>query len=252
MSVDAGGMAVGWSTRELAELAGTSLRSVRHYHDIGLLDEPKRRSNGYKSYGVAHLVRVLQIKRLAGLGLSLQQIADMDEAKEDPQVALRALDSELGASIERLQRVRAEIGQILSSEAVADLPPQFASVAVNMDLSDTDRSLAFVMSRLLGPVGMQAYIGMFQDQQDRSLDRELEALPVDADEQTRAELADRLAAQARKLYADHPGMLTSTADAPRGQQFVERTVGQALLDMFNSAQLDVLVRVGSAVRSDPH
>lgn len=252
MSVDAGGMAVGWSTRELAELAGTSLRSVRHYHDIGLLDEPKRRSNGYKSYGVAHLVRVLQIKRLAGLGLSLQQIADMDEAKEDPQVALRALDSELGASIERLQRVRAEIGQILSSEAVADLPPEFASVAVHMDLSDTDRSLAFVMSRLLGPVGMQAYIGMFQDQQDRSLDRELEALSVDADEQTRAELADRLATQARKLYADHPGMLRSTADAPRGQQFAERTVGQALLDMFNSAQLDVLIRVGSAVRSDPH
>ncbi|MUM19313.1 MerR family transcriptional regulator [Mycobacterium sp. CBMA271] len=250
MSADQRGVTVGWSTRELAELAGTSLRTVRHYHDIGLLDEPVRRSNGYKSYGVAHLVRVLQIKRLAGLGLSLQQIAEMDEANENPQEALRAIDTELAATIERLRRIRAEIGQILSSETVTDLPLEFASAAADMDLSDTDRALAYVMSRVLGPSGLKAFIAMFQDQQDRSLDRQFEGLSVDADEQARAELADRMAAQARRLYADHPGMLTSTADAPRGQQFAERTVGQALLDMFNPAQLDVLVRVGAAVRAD--
>ncbi|MGL5442574.1 MAG: MerR family transcriptional regulator, partial [[Mycobacterium] stephanolepidis] len=127
MSADAEGVTVGWSTRELAELAGTSLRAVRHYHDIGLLDEPKRRSNGYKSYGVAHLVRVLQIKRLTGLGLSLKQIAEMDEADEDPQEALRALDTELAATIERLQHIRDELGQILSSEVPADMPPEFGS-----------------------------------------------------------------------------------------------------------------------------
>ena len=46
-----------WSTHELADLAGTSLRTVRHYHEVGLLDEPERHSNGYKQYGVAHLVR---------------------------------------------------------------------------------------------------------------------------------------------------------------------------------------------------
>lgn len=241
---------MGWSTRELAELAGTSLRAVRHYNDIGLLDEPERRSNGYKSYGVAHLVRVLQIKRLTGLGLSLKQIADMDEANEDPQKALRALDAELAATVERLQRIRDELGQILSSEVTADLPPEFGAAAVNMKLSDTDRSIAFVMSRVLGPVGLQAFIGMFLDQQDRDLDHELENLPADADERTRADLADRMSLQTRKLYAEHPGMLNSTADAPRGQQFAERTVGRALLDLFNPAQLDVLVRVGTAIRSD--
>ncbi|WP_078325766.1 helix-turn-helix domain-containing protein [Mycobacteroides salmoniphilum] len=251
MSVDAEGVTVGWSTRELAELAGTSLRAVRHYHDIGLLVEPVRRSNGYKSYGVAHLVRVLQIKRLTGLGLSLKQIAEMDEANEDPREALRALDAELAATIGRLQRVRDELGQILDSEVAADMPPEFGSAAVNMELSDTDRSLAFVMSRVLGPVGLQAFIGMFLDQQDRDLDHELENLAADADEHTRADLAERMSLHTRKLYADHPGMLTSTADAPRGQQFAERTVARALLDLFNPAQLDVLVRVGAAIRSEP-
>ena len=241
---------MGWSTRELAELAGTSLRAVRHYHDIGLLAEPVRRSNGYKSYGVAHLVRVLQIKRLTGLGLSLKQIAEMDEANEHPREALRALDAEMAATIERLQRVRDELGQILASEVAADMPPEFGSAAVSMELSDTDRSLAFVMSRVLGPVGLQAFIGMFLDQQDRDLDHELENLAADADEHTRADLAERMSLHTRKLYADHPAMLNSTADAPRGQQFAERTVAQALLDLFNPAQLDVLVRVGAAIRSE--
>ncbi|MEQ3553652.1 WhiB family transcriptional regulator [Pseudonocardia nematodicida] len=39
---------VAWSTRQLAELAGTTVRAVRHYHEVGLLDEPARRANGYK------------------------------------------------------------------------------------------------------------------------------------------------------------------------------------------------------------
>ncbi|OAT69429.1 MerR family transcriptional regulator [Mycobacteroides immunogenum] len=250
MSMDLEGVLVGWSTRELAELAGTSLRTVRHYHDIGLLAEPERRSNGYKSYGVAHLVRVLQIKRLTGLGLSLKQIAQMDEADEDPRDALRALDAELAATIARLHSVRTELAQILSREVAADLPAEFGSAAVDVQLSDLDRSLAYVMSSVLGPVGLQAFIGMFLDQQDRELDHELENLPAEADEQTRADLADRMALHAKRLYADHPGMLNSTEDAPRGQRFAERTVARALLDLFNPAQLDVLVRVGTAVRPE--
>ena len=98
-----------WSTREIAELAGTSLRAVRHYHEIGLLDEPERRSNGYKQYGVAHLVRVLRIKRLTDLGFSLHQIAAMGEHDDHPAEALRTLDAELAATIERLQHARAEL-----------------------------------------------------------------------------------------------------------------------------------------------
>src|SRR6185312_16235456 len=36
------GAAVAWSTSELAHLAGTTARTVRHYHDVGLLEEPRR------------------------------------------------------------------------------------------------------------------------------------------------------------------------------------------------------------------
>ncbi|MEU6696234.1 MerR family transcriptional regulator [Pseudonocardia sp. NPDC046786] len=62
-----------WSTREIAELAGTTARSVRHYHQVGLLPEPERRSNGYKQYGVTHLIRLLRIKRLVDLGVGCRR-----------------------------------------------------------------------------------------------------------------------------------------------------------------------------------
>jgi DNA-binding transcriptional MerR regulator len=48
---------VAWSTRELAELTGTTVNTIRHYHRIALLDEPTRRYNGYKQCGVLDLVR---------------------------------------------------------------------------------------------------------------------------------------------------------------------------------------------------
>jgi DNA-binding transcriptional MerR regulator len=73
-----------WSTREIAELAGTSLRAVRHYHEVGLLPEPERHSNGYKQYGVAHLVRLLRIKRLVDLGFSLSRIAELGDDDHHP------------------------------------------------------------------------------------------------------------------------------------------------------------------------
>ncbi|WP_428950036.1 MerR family transcriptional regulator [Streptomyces sp. cg35] len=111
-----------WSTREIAELADVSLRVVRHYHEVGLLSEPERRSNGYKQYGVAHLLRLLRIKRLTDIGFSLAQIAAMGEGDEHPVEALHTLDAELAAIIERLQRARAELALILRQSLPADLP----------------------------------------------------------------------------------------------------------------------------------
>ncbi|MFI7217971.1 DUF3159 domain-containing protein [Micromonospora maritima] len=48
-----------YPTRELAEIAGTTLKTVRHYHRIGLLEEPERAVNGYKQYGIRHLGRFI-------------------------------------------------------------------------------------------------------------------------------------------------------------------------------------------------
>ena len=41
-------------SKEIAALAGVSIRTLRHYHQIGLLPEPPRQNNGYRAYSVPH------------------------------------------------------------------------------------------------------------------------------------------------------------------------------------------------------
>jgi DNA-binding transcriptional MerR regulator len=235
---------MGWSTRELAELAGTSLRTVRHYHDVGLLPEPERRANGYKTYAVAHLVRLLRIKRLAGLGFSLAQIAEMGDADEHPEEALQSLDSQLAATIERLQRIRAELAMILHRETPADLASTLSSAATNADLSDADRALLVVLAQVMGPSDFEAYVDLMQNYHRDPSAAEFDNLPADADEQTRSELTERLAPHVRALYSEHPEMGHWHTAAPRGAPFAMRSLGVAIADLYNSAQIDVLVRVG--------
>ncbi|GAB3684057.1 helix-turn-helix domain-containing protein [Saccharopolyspora tripterygii] len=236
-----------WSTREIAELAGTSLRAVRHYHEVGLLEEPERRSNGYKQYGVAHLVRLLRIKRLVDLGFSLSQIAGMGDADDHPEEALRALDAELAATIERLQRARVELGLILHQASPTDLPPELGSAAAGTEMTDADRSFLVVVSRVLGPQGMQAYVDMLQSNPGEDASPAFDELPADADEETRESVAAELAEATRGLYEKHPGLLELGADAPGGSRHAWITAGKALIDLYNPAQIDVLQRVHKLV-----
>ena len=233
-----------WSTRQLAELAGTSLRAVRHYHDVGLLPEPGRRANGYKQYGVAHLVRLLRIRRLTGLGFSLTRIAELDEGDEHPEEELLALDAELAATIERLQRARGELAVILGQDVPADLPAELAPAIGKARLSAADRSFVTVMSRVLGPSGLAAYRDMLRDVDPPGADRSgFDELAEDADEQTRAEVTRRLLPYVRDLHAAHPGLAQAGADAPVGPAVAADTMGAALRELYNSAQLDVMRRL---------
>ncbi|MEW2402728.1 MerR family transcriptional regulator [Streptomyces sp. NPDC046862] len=232
-----------WSTREIAELAGTSLRAVRHYHEVGLLSEPERRANGYKQYGVTHLVRLLRIKRLVDLGFSLSRIAEMGTADDHPEEALRALDAELAATIERLQRARMELSLILHQAAPTDLPPEFTAAA-DTPMPEADRSFVTVMGTVLGPKGMDAYADFLQNPTIGPVGEEFERLPADADEHTRADLAERMVPSLHALYRQHPGLSTLRADAPGGERFAKRTVDKALTDLYNPAQVDVLRRLG--------
>jgi DNA-binding transcriptional MerR regulator len=234
---------VAWSTREIAELAGTSLRAVRHYHEVGLLPEPDRRSNGYKQYGVAHLVRLLRIKRLVDLGFSLARIAEMGEDDHHPADALRTVDAELGATIERLQRARTELGLILRNHVPADLPADLAPAAGAARLSEADRSIVLVMNRVLGPQGRDAYAEVLRSVPAHPTDREFDTLPADADEDARQGLAERMAPHVRRIQVEHPRVLDLPADAPRGADAVNRIAAAAMRELYNPAQLDVLRRL---------
>ena len=70
---------VEWSIQQIAKLAGTTSRTLRHYGDIGLLSPSSIGRNGYRYYDQAALVRLQRILLLRDLGLGLPQIADVLE-----------------------------------------------------------------------------------------------------------------------------------------------------------------------------
>lgn len=242
---------MGWSTRQLAELAGTSLRTVRHYHDVGLLAEPERRPNGYKDYGVDHLVRVMRIKRLSGLGFSLAQIAEMGEAEEYPEGELRALDAELAGTIERLQHVRAELALVMRKAPTTELPPDMALAAAGTDLSEADRGLMVVWSRLSGEEGQASFAQALHGYRTGEADREFDRLPADAGEEARRDLAERLLPGTREFLAANPGLSDPRTLDPDAAGRAPGALGAALRDLYNPAQLDVLRRIGQLLEAAP-
>lgn len=235
-----------WSTRQLADLAGTTVKAVRHYHATGLLEDPVRTANGYKQYEVAHLVRLLQIRRLIDLGLPLAQIATMGRADEDPDEAIRVLDTELEVTIERLQRVRAELAIILRHRASVGLPEGFGPVAG--EISAADRGMLLIYSRILDDEAMAELRAVMQVRDP--VDDAFDALDADADERTIQQLAEQMAPGIRRLQAEYPAMRDIGAYTTGSEQRARDIVLQAVTELYNPAQIEALRRATLILRSD--
>ncbi|MGW4118364.1 MerR family transcriptional regulator [Nocardia sp. NPDC004711] len=82
-------MAAEWSIQELAKVARTTSRTLRHYGDLGLLPPSRIGSNGYRYYDQESLVRLQRILLLRELGLGLPAIAEVLAGQKDTAAALR-------------------------------------------------------------------------------------------------------------------------------------------------------------------
>ncbi|MEV7867174.1 MerR family transcriptional regulator [Streptomyces sp. NPDC088124] len=236
-----------WSTSQLAELAGTTLKTVRHYHEIGLLDEPERAANGYKRYGIQHLVRLLRIRRLVGLGLPLSEIPSVEADDERAEQVLRTLDTELAASIERQQRMRRELAAILDNRASIDLPEDFRTLTDH--LPEGQRSFLLACSSILTPAAMSALKEQLSAPRS-DVAAQFENLPADAPEDVRRELARRLAPEVREQQENHPFLRDLEASSRRDGAITQSVVVQALVEFYNEAHLDVLQRVNALIAED--
>jgi DNA-binding transcriptional MerR regulator len=225
-----------WSTRELAELTGTTLKTVRHYHRIGLLEEPDRAPNGYKRYRIEHVVRLLRIRRLVDLGVPLSDIPTVEESNESAEQTLRALDAELKASIERQQRMRDELARVLRQPDLVELPPGFEGDVARV--SDADRALLMVYSTVLDAPAMTA-LRKLQAMPRDPVEARFDALPTDADEETRQRLAEEYAPVAQRQRANHP----SLTDEAASKALAKPVVLHGLAELYNPAQIDVLQRM---------
>jgi Cu(I)-responsive transcriptional regulator len=62
---------------QLAKNSGLSAKQIRHYEEIGLLQEPIRTDNGYRMYSTDDIHFLKFIKRSRELGFSLEDIKDL-------------------------------------------------------------------------------------------------------------------------------------------------------------------------------
>jgi len=104
-----------WSIQEVARLAGTTSRTLRHYGSVGLLVPSSIGANGYRRYDEDALVRLQRILLLRDLGLGLTQIGEIlarDVTEED---ALRTHLSWLEQEQERTSRQIASVRRTIGS-----------------------------------------------------------------------------------------------------------------------------------------
>ncbi|RUQ98338.1 MerR family transcriptional regulator [Labedella endophytica] len=228
-----------WSTREVAELAGTTLNTVRHYHQIGLLEEPDRHENGYKQYDERHVETLLRIRRLAALGVPLTEVKEVLSGTKSAEASLRALDVELHVETERLEKAREDIAAIHRHGAPAHSPVGFESLASR--LSDADRSVIHIYTQVYDEDALSD-VKQMAEAHDEALDAEIDALPADADVATKERLIEQLARTQAQNLVDFPWLEDSAPRLAKSGSVDSQTWVDMLVELYNPAQLEVLGR----------
>ena len=98
---------------EVAELVGTTPRTIRYYEEFGLLAAPPTHEKGrHRTYDEADVRRLQELIRLRDLlGLTLEELVELAEA-EEARAALRGRWEEDPSDEERLRIVEEAIPHV--------------------------------------------------------------------------------------------------------------------------------------------
>ena len=244
---------------DLARLAGITTRTLRHYHHVGVLDEPARSSNGYRDYEPAALVTLLRIRRLVDLGLSLAQISTIVHDRRPTRNELYdSLDAELSARIDHLTRQREHLALLKHHGAPPDLPPEIAAPhhalrrsGLSEAAAATDRDHTLLLARVLGPRG-QAYVTAVYDLLSRPERARATAAAMTAwaslDGDSTDHDIDQLTGQLTEIFA--PIITELTAEGAPGLPLLTDTeLRQYGADHLTAPQLALLERLQTTLDS---
>ena len=122
---------------EFAKLAGTNLRTLRYYEELGLIDPAPRDVGDFRFYEHGQLERIAAIKRLQDLGLSLKEIsaamstADQSRCAEVVDRLRPALDRQILLTEQKVVKLQTELEEL-----------QLARQRVQHMCKDCDQALA--------------------------------------------------------------------------------------------------------------
>jgi DNA-binding transcriptional MerR regulator len=139
--------------KDLANLAGTTVRTIRYYHQLGLLAVPDEGTT-WRSYGFTHLTRLMRIRWLVESGVPLAEVPHMlrspgspDERGmviEDLDAVLSSIDEKLAALTLQRSRVNILLDRVSTQGRLSPLP------------STLERLYAAMLARPLPPAVVEA------------------------------------------------------------------------------------------------
>jgi len=104
-----------WHIKEISELTKTSIRMLRHYDKIGLLQPSYREANGYRCYTAPDLAKLQQIVALRYFGFSLSTIKDILQKHTNIYAHLQAQQHIIQKESMHLNRVNEVLKNILKN-----------------------------------------------------------------------------------------------------------------------------------------
>lgn len=105
-----------YTVQKLSRLSGVSPRTLRYYHELGLLEPTRISSSGYRIYGASQVDRLQQILFYRELGLPLETIRDlMDAPGFEPAQALLSHRDNLMAQRDRLNTLITNVERTIAS-----------------------------------------------------------------------------------------------------------------------------------------
>ncbi|WP_062070996.1 MerR family transcriptional regulator [Demequina sediminicola] len=98
----------------VAERTGLSLRTLRHYDEVGLVTPSGRSDGGFRLYTDADIERILLVRRMKPLGFTLEEMGDLlslaSTLESDPGADARArLDDYLTSARERREALQSKL-----------------------------------------------------------------------------------------------------------------------------------------------
>ncbi|RRR98102.1 MerR family transcriptional regulator [Glycomyces terrestris] len=199
---------------QAAAFAGVTIKTVRHYHKLGLVAEPERDASGYRRYGSGDLLRLVRVRSLAAAGVPLAEIGPLLDA--DPallKTALTGVEQRLDEQIAELTARRAMLHRLADGDR-ALLPDRAAAMLDRMrDLGYTPAEVestrdGWVLARALVPDGFDDYLDQFEHAlEDPSLLELARRVAEAATWDPHDPRIDRLAADAADRYLADPALL---------------------------------------------
>lgn len=244
---------------ELASLVGVSTRTVRHYHRIGLLPEPERQANGYRFYALRDAVQLARIRRLAELGLSLDEIRDVlaDDEGRDLREVLAELDADLARQQAAIATRRERLAALLSEtdlRADSAVSPDLAAVLRDLPSGDSrfaelDRQMLSLIDTGADPEERGEFLALFKPLTQPEALARAESLYARLDELASSPRDDprveSLAAALADLIPQDMAVAMAAHTSPEAE---ERGWLGALAGELSPAQVEVLRRMVAITR----